>query len=251
MHKIRTVVWNCRRIKNKKNELTRRIVDYDITILTETKSSRPGSIYFTGYRTISKESKENSGGIAIIVRKEIEFETINSWYNIGDNIDILGIRITNPKEKFNVIAVYRRPKLTINRKQWEKILKFDDKGLKTILTGDFNAHNIAWNCRDTATNGDNLFEVTNNVEMVCLNQETEYRLGSIGQTSSNIDLIFSTDKLADKIDIKQSEDTWGSDHFPIEVIINQEIHVYRKRTNRISTKKTIWEEYPKMVLKKI
>lgn len=83
-----------------------------------------------------------------------------------------------------------------------------------------------------------------------MNQETESRLGSIRQVSSNIDLIFSTTKLADKIDVNQGEDTWRSDHFPIKVIINQEVHVYRKRTNRLSTKKTIWEEYPKVILKK-
>lgn len=87
--------------------------------------------------------------------------------------------------------------------------------------------------------------------LVCLNQETESRMRNIGQLSLNIDLLFDTSRLADiKADIKQDEDTWGSDHYPIEVTLNEEVHRYRKRANRISTKKIIWKNYPKVVLKK-
>lgn len=74
---------------------------------------------------------------------------------------------------------------------------------------------------------------------------------NIGQLSLNIDLLFGTSRLADiKADIKQDKDTWGSDHYPIEVTLNEEVHRYRKRANRISTKKIIWKNYPKVVLKK-
>lgn len=87
--------------------------------------------------------------------------------------------------------------------------------------------------------------------LVCLNQETESRMRNIGQLSLKIDLLFGTSRLADiKADIKQDEDTWVSDHYPIEVTLNEEVHRYRKRANRISTKKIIWKNYPKVVLKK-
>lgn len=73
---------------------------------------------------------------------------------------------------------------------------------------------------------------------------------NIGQLSLKIDLLFGTSRLADiKADIKQDEDTWGSDHYPIEVTLNK-VHRYRKRADRISTKKIIWKNYPKVVLKK-
>lgn len=73
---------------------------------------------------------------------------------------------------------------------------------------------------------------------------------NIGQLSLNIDLLFGTSRLTDiKTDIKQDEDTWGSDHYPIEVTLNEEVHRYRKRANRISTK-IIWKNYPKVILKK-
>jgi len=84
--------------------------------------------------------------------------------------------------------------------------------------------------------GDNLFETMDN-GMICLNQETKSRIKNIRQVSSNIDLIFNTQKIVDKINIKQGEDTWGSDHYPIHLKLEIEIHRYKKRTNKISTKK--------------
>lgn len=53
---------------------------------------------------------------------------------------------------------------------------------------------------------------------------------NIGQLSLNIDLLFGISRLAD---IKQDEDTWGSDHYPIEVTLNEEVHRYRKREFRL------------------
>ncbi|XP_071579351.1 uncharacterized protein [Temnothorax nylanderi] len=41
----------------------------------------------------------------------------------------------------------------------------------------------------------------------------------------------------------QHEDTWDSDHYPIEIRITTEIEDYKKKTNRFSTKKTKWKDY--------
>ncbi|KMQ90583.1 pol-like protein [Lasius niger] len=43
--------------------------------------------------------------------------------------------------------------------------------------GDFNAHNTTWNCVQTDTNGDRLWEVTYNKDLICLNEDTMSRLG--------------------------------------------------------------------------
>lgn len=85
--------------------MLKRIWEYDIVILTETKCDKANGIYFAGYKTICKESKASSGGIAIIVKKDIELEIIKGWKNIDDSFDILGIRIINRCEKLNVIAL--------------------------------------------------------------------------------------------------------------------------------------------------
>ncbi|KAK0160438.1 hypothetical protein PV328_007848 [Microctonus aethiopoides] len=245
---IKIVLWNCRGIQNKKNEISNKILEYDIIILTETKYSRE-SIYFTDCNTIIKKSKGNSGGIIIIVKNYIEFETINGWNNIGEDFDITGIRITNTKDKINIVGVYRRPQKNTSKRQWQNIMSFEDRKAETIVMGDFNAHNMMWNCQTTDRNGEYLHEIMDQNGYICSNQETQSRIGYIGQRSSNIDLIFSTTNLIDKIDIKQNEDSWGSDHIPIEITIGEKIEYYRKKTNKITTKKTVWKNYPRAVEK--
>lgn len=37
--------------------------------------------------------------MAIAIKNEIEFETLNYWNNIGDQIDIVGIRTKNLEKK--------------------------------------------------------------------------------------------------------------------------------------------------------
>lgn len=67
---------------------------------------------------------------------------------------------------------------------------------------------------------------------LCTNQETESRIGYIGQRSSIIDLVFGTARITNKISTKQKEESWGSDHTPIEITIGEEVEHYRKKKNR-------------------
>lgn len=98
---------------NQKNELKKRIQDYDIMVLTETKCNNNKNIYihiyFSEYKTYQKESIGNNGGIAICVRNNIEFDIIKEWQQIGNEFDVIGIRTKNTMERLNIIAIYRRP----------------------------------------------------------------------------------------------------------------------------------------------
>lgn len=41
----------------------------------------------------------------------------------------------------------------------------------------------------------------------------------------------------------QWNDTWGLDHYSIEVSLNEKVDTYKKNINKISTKKTDWTKY--------
>lgn len=72
--KINILNWNARGIRNKKDELSTNIYNYDIVILTETKMSNKERLRFKGYNVIEKiyPKKINSaGGIAIVVRNDL------------------------------------------------------------------------------------------------------------------------------------------------------------------------------------
>lgn len=194
---LKIILWNCRGFKSKKNELTKRVQEYEIIVLTETKckDEQHNMIYFSEYKTYTLDSTGNSGGLSISVKKNIEFKILQQWEDIGNEIDIVGIRTRNFKKNFNIVAVYKRPGKVLSMNKWKEIFEFDNSQLETIFLGDFNAHNTAWNCQDTDENGDRLWLTTYNKGLICLNQETESRMGDTGQSSSNIDLIFGTTEM--------------------------------------------------------
>ena len=64
---------------------------------------------------------------------------------------------------------------------------------------------------------------------------------------SNIDLIFSFTNIADKINIKVLNETWGSDHYPIKVTFDSENHVYVKKSLKIKMKRINWTMFNKQM----
>lgn len=69
------LLWNARGWRNKKEEITKRIQDYDVSVLTETKTKINEGFKIPGFITIIKDSQRigagAAGGIAIMVRKGI------------------------------------------------------------------------------------------------------------------------------------------------------------------------------------
>ncbi|CAL1674553.1 unnamed protein product [Lasius platythorax] len=145
-------------------------------------------------------------------------------------------------DRLNIIAIYRRSTGTVQRHKWKELFDIDTGQTKSLYVGDFNAHNTTWNCVQTDTNGDRLWEVTYNKDLICLNEDTMSRLGEVEQRSSNLDLMFASVNIADRGVCAQLNDTWAnstyaSDHFPIELNIGTYIENYIKKSNRITTKR--------------
>ena len=55
---------------------------------------------------------------------------------------------------------------------------------------------------------------------------------------SNIDLIFSSANIADKINCEVLNETWGSDHYPIKIEFDTEKYTFVKKSLKIKTKRT-------------
>lgn len=208
-------MWNCRGYRNKKQELSRNVSGYDIVVLMETKCPHNDGIYISGYRTYQLPSRGLSGGLAIVVRKDIDFSIISGFQGLDGNFDVLGIRTINLSINFNVISVYRRPGGSLRVNDFRPLFDFDPGGCESIFLGDYNAHNTLWNCRYTDTIGDSLQEAMERRDFMCVNMDTCSRIGTIGERDSNLDLLFCSVNVLDTIEYNQLEDSWDSDHFPI------------------------------------
>lgn len=81
--------------------------------------------------------------------------------------------------------------------------------------------------------------------MYIVNDKTTTWIGDERRRESNLDLIFANGEIIDEISYRQGKDSRGSDHVPILVKIRHEKKIYVKKSNRLSSGKTDWEEYRK------
>lgn len=114
----------------------------------------------------------------------------------------------------------------------------------------FNAHNRIWNCEKTDSNGELLLEEMEERDLYIVNRDTLTSVGKGGKRHSNLDLCFCSEDLLCIVKHNQLKDTWGSDHYPIEFIIEVSRRIYKKVTNRISTKRTDWRLYEEIIKSK-
>jgi len=211
---LKIVVWNARGWSNKKEELQKHIQEYDISVLTEIKCRMNDTFRVTGCRSIVKnrinDTERGIGGVAIFVKNNIIGEEIRNIDVEEEELDCVGIRIKDIEEceEVAVIGVYRRPGRITTKGTWRKLLNSLKEEKNIILTGDFNAHNVAWNCEDTDRNGEDLWEEMEEKELIIVNDGTKSRIGKGGARNSNIDLIFSTKDIFHFIECVQLEDEW-------------------------------------------
>ncbi|XP_071575285.1 uncharacterized protein [Temnothorax nylanderi] len=126
-----------------------------------------------------------------------------------------------------------------------------DGNSDTVFLGDFNAHNVAWNCPSTDTKGDLLHELMDDEGLICVNTDTCSRNGARGQRDTNLDLLFGSNHIVGEISYHQLADAWGSDHFPISFSFDNHPMIYKKITNRLSTKKTDWRRFGELVKSRV
>lgn len=90
------LLWNVRGWISKKAELRHEAIEYDITILTETKSKKRDYINIRGFNChmINNYQREEggAGGVAILIRKNIKCQIID-FSDIKSSIDVIGIRV--------------------------------------------------------------------------------------------------------------------------------------------------------------
>lgn len=89
---IKALLWNARAWKGKREELIKRMQNYDIGILTETKHRREDHIHIPGYDIISKNKYNNKDegtrGVAISINRKLKYEIVKGVKMNSDDKDV-------------------------------------------------------------------------------------------------------------------------------------------------------------------
>ena len=122
-----------------------------------------------------------SGGVSILIRKDIPHSKIN----ITTNIQAVAIKATLHKA-VNICSIYIPPNDDIDKNELKKLI--DQLPRPFILLGDFNSHNNLWGCKDTNKKGKMLEKVINENDMCLLNNGAFTYVNPSGGNHSAIDL---------------------------------------------------------------
>lgn len=96
----------------------------DISIITETKNKRQETLKIPRFQTILCNTLRNyvneAGGLAIVIKQDLQWELINGMKSPSKDVELLGIKIKDPIMTINLIAIYRRPRRTEKQGVWKK-----------------------------------------------------------------------------------------------------------------------------------
>ena len=257
--------WNCNSIRNKIHEFENFIntKNIDIILLNETKINDLNANFLfnklINYKYIHKQrnEKNGAGGVANILKKNINFEQLNIFDNL--HLELLAINIKMNHESITLISYYNPPSEKISDKLIE-IIKTHK--LNYLLCGDLNAKSRSLGCRLNNSNGTIFESIMCNNDFIVLNDEnsTYYSFNSSVEDDI-LDLAICSPSILDRIVRFEvlSNDEMTSDHCPI--LIKFSIPTVNNHNNLPNTKckdeckfnfnKANWSEYknnlPKLI----
>lgn len=209
--------YNIQSLKKNKNSLDfhLRKLNIDICFLSEIFNidEKQNSTTFQNYNIVSKKRKDNYGGVAIILKKNIQFKRIS----FQSTLDILICQTTNLNNNLTLVAVYfpHSVKSITIKNELEKITSFLNSNPNTFICGDFNARHSAFGDFFDSQRGKMLKEFFDYSNFRCLNDGSyTFKKRINDNTGSVLDLSFTNSTLSLSWKVQKTI-IGGSHHLPI------------------------------------
>ena len=160
---------------------------------------------FEQYDYIIYTGQRVSGGVSILIRKDIPQNNIN----INTQLQAIAVSVTLYKT-VTICLLYIPPHDPINENELNNLIEQLPKPF--IMMGDFNSHNIIWESKTTNRS----FEKIINSDNSCLhNQNSQTHVNPSSASFSAIDLILSDPSIFTDYNWRVYKYPCSSDHYPI------------------------------------
>ena len=164
--------------------------------------------HFQSFNHLYKDRHRVSGGVSILVRKDIT----QSQIHVDSDLQAIIVKATLYKP-IHIFSIYIPPHNPISDIKMNELLQQMPKPY--LVLGDLNSHSTVWGCQKTDKKGKDFEKVMQNNNLCILNNKSHSYLNSFTGSYSAIDLT-----LCDPISYmdyrwKVHDDLCGSDHFPI------------------------------------
>ena len=236
--------WNARSLLNNKEQLKNFLFNTpnppDVVCIEETfLKEKHQSPRINGYDIIRKDrTNKEQGGLAIYIKIGLNFNVLSIQDN--KNLEAQGIEIKTIHGHLKIINAYV-PGNNVDKEDLAPICN----NKRTILVGDFNAHNKMWGCTETRPRGRLLEEIITENRMVVLNTGQATHIISNQSTSNSvIDLSICTQDIALNTRHVVTNSNMGSDHLASITIVNEEITIENNLSMQLwKLKKADWKQY--------
>lgn len=217
---INILSWNAQSIANntKTLELEMLLRDNNVHIacIQETYLKPDTKIYLDNYRIYRNDRLIHGGGVAIVIRRDIQHKLIN----MRDTKFIENISVAvNLNHRDIIITSAYSPRHTAHFVHDIGLLSYDGK--ETIILGDLNAKHSAWNCPANNAAGTELQNFLDSSAYVLLAPDAPTHYPHSGATPSTIDLLL-TNATCPIVNVSSM-----SDHCPVlcqlAINVNKEI----------------------------
>lgn len=241
--KLRIAQFNIQSANSKKPLLIQFLKEQniDICLLNET-WFKDNNFRVPGYNIYNKNSNNAHNGVAILIRPYLKYNIINTQFY--ENIQTVALSISTVRGSLTVLCVYCPPTSThIRIHRLHDIIKGLPKPI--FISGDFNAHHIAFGCLTTKSRGHDLFNIIDDLDLCILNDGRYTTINRPGQNASAIDVSFISSNLASLCEWTVHDDSMGSYHYPTITEISLLVDKYHINppVNKFLYKKADWQTY--------
>lgn len=241
---LRIAQFNIQSANSKKPLLAKFMLEQniDVCLLNETWFKENHNFRIPGYNLHSRISKNAHNGVAILIKPEFKYNTLNTSFY--EDIQTIAVSISTERGKVTILCVYCPPSSGhIRMFRLRNIIRNLPKPI--FISGDFNAHHIAFGCLSTKGRGQDLYDAMDECDLCILNDGSFTTVNRPRTNPSAIDVSFASACLAPLCDWSVHDDSMGSYHYP--TITKLSLHVDKYQINppidKFLYKKADWRKY--------
>lgn len=247
MSQLRIAQYNIQSIYSKKPLLIKFLQEQniDICLLNETWLVDEKPIKIPGYNIYYRNAKNKHGGVAILIKPFFKYRPLHTAFY--EDIQSIAISISTEIGDLTILCVYSPPSTTqIRLNRLSNILS--KLSTPIIVSGDFNAHHVAFGCMTTKSRGQQLYDIIDDCELCILNDGKFTTISYNMCNPSAIDITLVSPNIAPLCEWSVYDDTMGSYHYPTITNLSLQIDKYQSNppTDKYLYKKADWSKYQEL-----
>ena len=235
------IQWNCRGLRSRREEIEIFIQKFSPAVLclqeTMLKTNKQQQQSFKNYTCYYSSTDNGTGGVGILVKNT----HLHRKLPLVSNLQAIAVSVTIGQKAYTICSLYIPPCYHLHAEDLDNI-KRQLPG-PVIFMGDFNAHNPFWGCSYTNTKGKLIEEFIVENDLIVFNNKFPTHYDIFHNSTSIIDLTICQPSVFLDFTCNVFNNTHGSDHYPIQLVLNDKDPEDNSQVHRWNFRKANWMKF--------